>query len=250
MVKGAVQRYADGSKLEGDVFGWIEVLQNLSAPNFHYDSTNPFANIMADVAPFELAQIVDCAIRKHRLDISNLKDVERDCQALEIACMVEQAYIAGAREMFLEGLNLGIVPHQVADEVRASLKIRWEGLWRKAAGLTFAILARVNQNVHAKGRKSRPPTTTDVNSLKGILDDSVLNDLHSRAPANILLVSDEYANHMNAGIVPEVKRYIREGKLSGGAETDFFQDHVDKHSKRIRHRLEGYFERFRQKAKL
>lgn len=250
MVKGAVLRYADGSKLEGDVFGWIEILQCLSVPDFFFQAPHPFANVMNDVSPFELAQVVDYAIKKHRKDIRKLKDVERDCQALEIVCMVQQSYLAGAREMFVEGLKLGLVPNDIEKEVRGKLKDRWILLWRQAAGQAYNILARINQNVHAKGRKAHPLRTSDVASLIGRTDDAVLDNIHARATPDVALASKQYADHMYAGIVPEVKRFIREGKLTSGLRDDDFQYHVDKHAKRIRDRFAAYQNRFTQKAKM
>ena len=111
--RGAVLRFADGSSLSGDVFGWIEILRNLSTPGFNYEARNPFHTLMRDVSPFELAQLVDFAISKHHSQIKSLKDLERDCQALEVDCMVEQAYLAGAREMFNAGLRAQLVPADV-----------------------------------------------------------------------------------------------------------------------------------------
>ena len=247
MVEGIVLRFADGGDLVGDVFGWVEHLRNLSKPGFYYDADNPFHDIMDEVSPFELTKLVDYAIRKHRSDIRKLKALELECQRLEVFCMVEQAYMAGAREVFLEGVRLGLVPTENASEMRQRIKSRWEALWRLVAGGVCDQLSHIRQNVQFKGRKSRPATATDVNSLKGQLDESILADIHNRAP-KLDLSSDEYAIHMKEGIVPEVKRYIRVGKLAGGADPSDFQEAVDKNSRRLRRRLDEHLEKFRRRA--
>lgn len=246
MVKGAILRFADGSNLDGDVLGWIQVLRDLSQPDFYPDSDGPFSNIMDEVSPFELTTLLDCAIKKHRADIRKLKAVEVECQKLEFYCLVQQAYMAGARDMFMEGLQLGLVPADNALEMRQRFKSSWEALWRLIAGGVCDQLSSIRQNVQLKGRKSRPNTGIDFNSAKGQLDEGILTDIHKRSP-KLDLSSNEYATHMREGIVPEIKRYIREGKLSGGADPIDLQEAIDKHSRRLRRRLDKHLEKFRQR---
>lgn len=245
--RGAVLRFADGSDLTGDVFGWIEILRNLSTPGFNYDADNPFHTLMRDVSPFQLTQLLDLAIRSYPKQIRKRKEIECDCQALEIACMVEQAYIAGAREMLWAGIAANLVPPDKAEKAKKALADKWDAIWRYAAHTTYEILARINANVNHRGRKSRPPVGEDVSSLKGMIDEEILSEIHVKAPL-LELASEEYAAHMRDGIPKEVRRFIRLGKLAGGDDNLSEQEQVDKHSKRLRHRLEAYLAKFRTAA--
>ena len=237
MIAGAVSRFADSDGLSGDAFGLMEPLRELGNPGFFYSSEHPLYNIMDDVSPFELAKLVDYAIGKHRKDIRKLKELERSCQDLEIACMVEQAYMAGAREIFLEGMRLGIVPNEIENDMRNRLTAHWDKVWRAAAVRTYELLQVVHSNVHAKGAKKRPKVLTTHGTLNSRIDAAILAAINARVP-HFRFGSIEHAEHMRHGIVPEIRRYIREGRLSGGMNPLDYQLAVDRHAKRIRRRLE------------
>ena len=237
MTKGAIYKFADGAELQGEVFGWIEVLRNLSNEDFSYEEGHILRNIRQEISPYELSKIVDYSIIRHRKSIRNLKKLERDCQKLAVTCMVEQAYMAGARELLFEGIQAKKVSESDELYVRSKLTERWNRLWAVIAGAAAELLTRVQKNVQLKGKKSRPILLDDVNSAKAMLDQEILFAIQSQFPRHLGFRSDGFANHMRAGIVPEVKRYIREGKLPSGNDAATYQEAVDLHARRLRRRL-------------
>ena len=248
MVTGFIHRYADSSQLDGCAFDFIEPLRNLSSESFQYPLEHPLHNVMDDVSPFELVQLIDLVIKKHRKQIRKLKAMEVNCQKLESFCMVEQAYMAGAREMFLGGKEAGIVPLELENVVRERLRSRWVAMWRLIAGGVADALLKIRVNVELKGKKSKPKVLRDIHSPIGIRDEAVLLDIHKRAPKDLLLSSDEYAAHMKEGIVPEIKVWIRGGKLSGGSDPYDYQIAVDQHARRLRRRLDAHLLEFRERG--
>jgi len=236
---GAILRFADSSDLSGNFLAWIIPLKDLSE-GFTYPLGHPLHAIMDDLSPFELAKIVDGAIRKHHKDIRNLKKIQLACQALEVWCMVEQAHLAGARGIFAEGEKLQKVTPEEIQEYRSQFAKRWEEIWRVAAHGAYDLLVRIDQHVRLKGKKARPATLADIASVRALVDEGILLNIHRRKPNTIPDRSIAYVEYMREGIVPEVKEAIRTGLLSGGRDPGNIQHHVDVHARRLRKRLEKH----------
>ena len=247
MIKGAVPSFVDGSFLSGDEFAWIQVLRELSNPEFRYPEEHPGRNIRTELAAVQLTYVVDAAIKTHRNSIRKLKDKERDCQAMAVSAMLADAFESGALELLSLGVERGKVTAEDEAYVRNGIAARRLKGWCLVASACADLLEKIQTNVLLKGTKSRPFTGSDINSIVALTDQQLLYDIQCRIPKYLDTRSEDYWTIMFNGIAPEVRRYLREGKLP--TTTDELagvdlQMVVDAHARRLRNRCRAIKDRF------
>ena len=245
MTKGAIEIFADGSELEGEPFGWIEVLGNLGNPDFTYGSGHPLENIISESTPYELAKIVDCAVIKYRLDLKGeLKNLQRLTQSFAVECMVNQAYTAGARELLFFGIQEGAISNESAIAGTQKIESYRKQSWRQAAKHAAILLRKIEFHVKRKGMRGQPSKLQTLGNGRSRIDEELLTEIDELAQRHNLIDRDstKYKEFMLDNLTLYVKKFVREGKydLSNPYE---YQASIDAHALRLRRRLKAHFER-------